>query len=164
LAVSCPSSTYCVAVGQEGDYPTRAVAEHWDGRRWHKDHAPGDASALEALSCASKRLCFATGPPGVFARWDGRHWTSRDTDIGFNDIFCRSGRDCVAVGATFSGDALAARWTGHRLIRQLFPRTPHAAFSGVSCPSAKVCIAVGSDDPGLLVAYSGLARRSQRVR
>jgi hypothetical protein len=88
-AVSCTSSTFCVAVG---DYESRTVGmagliESWNGRSWSVLPSPGvpsDGSGwneLADVSCASSTSCLASGtyqtPHGdtpLQESWAGVSW------------------------------------------------------------------------------------------
>jgi subtilisin family serine protease len=101
--VSCPSATYCVAVGQ---YVNRGVppkefepseettlVEVWNGTAWSVQPSPsrgGSAlSRLASVSCASTSACTAVGNsrPELFSgskaalveRWNGTAWSLQST-------------------------------------------------------------------------------------
>jgi hypothetical protein len=100
--VTCPTSTFCVAVGNSFDQaPVGSTAgyihhqtliEQWDGSSWSIVSSPNDRSentSLAKVSCASASLCFAvgqsvvSGTPNVspnvtsviIEKWDGHEWT-----------------------------------------------------------------------------------------
>jgi hypothetical protein len=139
--VSCSSAIACTAVGEVvlGREPAcshltdgcrvRPLAERWNGRRWSVQqtakHVQGE---FVAVSCPSKRACFAVG-------------TQQPRQIPDpNDLFG------VEKGA------LAERWNGSFWSREPIPSGgyfAHVLFgfvTGLSCVSASACLAVGSWD------------------
>ena len=83
-AVSCASSSACVAVGLSyGDNSSSGpFAERWDGSSWSIERIPqlGDAEALDGVSCASSTDCTAVGygKSSVAAHWNGTRWSARE--------------------------------------------------------------------------------------
>jgi hypothetical protein len=69
-SVSCPSRTFCMAIGPQ----TAAV---WNGRRWRQ--LPGVVhrmASMSGVSCTGRAFCIAVGHDesdvaNVSARWDG---------------------------------------------------------------------------------------------
>jgi hypothetical protein len=136
-AVSCPSSSACVAVGQYGVdyYHHLPFVEVWDGRQWaiHPTPVPeidpnvDVESSLEGVSCLSTTDCIAVGysssmttfEESVLAeRWDGSSWTILPANVGaeavLRGVSCSSST-CTAVGASGvspQGQTLALRWDG----------------------------------------------------
>jgi hypothetical protein len=127
-AVSCPSTTRCVAVGRQevpaaylgarsaGDRP---VTELWDGSTWARTRGvvpPAAADAeLRGVDCI-RTTCMAVGS---YARrlgddrplaeaWDGTGWTLRlpprvrtgheASEAVLSDVACVAPTSCVAVG------------------------------------------------------------------
>ncbi len=78
-SVSCISSSFCVAVDEQGSYTT------WNGAGW-SGMASFDASATGALaqsvSCLSPTLCVASGGDGNAEIYNGAGWTSTSLDPG----------------------------------------------------------------------------------
>ena len=66
-AVSCPSSTACVAVGSYSNSNGRALiplVERWNGTKWTIQSVPaggGRGAGLTAVSCSSGSACTAVG-------------------------------------------------------------------------------------------------------
>lgn len=121
--VDCPSSTFCVAVG---DYETakkddlQTLVETWNGTQWKVRSSPNVSSfddTLNAVSCASPKYCVAIGswPDGnardnrseLFAEsWNGDSWSIAHTPLNpgsasnrLSSISCTTNRICEAVGA-----------------------------------------------------------------
>jgi hypothetical protein len=171
-AVSCPSTTACIAVG---DSTLGSLAESWNGRRWTIQPTPNPPGAigpigstdLQAVSCSSKTACTAVGTTsGMSAngwvplaeRWNGVRWWIQQmplpagaTNSGLTGVSCPSRTMCVAVGSygtrSQSANMLLERWNGKRWSLQPTPHPVGATTSplaGVSCSSPIACTAVGA--------------------
>jgi hypothetical protein len=172
-AVSCASSTACVAVGSYTDSYAGghvALAERWDGKRWSIQETPRPRGATDVrfagVSCASPTFCTAVGAYGnqqgsqpMVGRWDGQRWsiqhapnpTGSAAGAQLAAVSCSSATACIAVGNyNLAGSQRAAplleRWDGTGWSVQPTPDLAGAAadLAGVSCPSPTVCTAVGS--------------------
>jgi len=165
--VSCPTATFCAAVGWFG---TDNLAELWNGTTWWvaPTPTPNDSAnddILTGVSCTSPTACMAVGwytvPSGLgypFAeRWDGTEWTLESVPASNGSqllgVSCASALDCVAVGSvgysTSTGTtALAELWEGSDW-SQLSTANPGSGpgtddvLRAVSCSSPSSCIAVG---------------------
>ncbi len=164
VSVSCPTTTYCVALGDTPFFP-KAFALVFDGTSWTLQRMvrlPG--AMMVALSCASPSSCTAVGRQiatipmrAVIEHWDGTTWTRQVAPpfTGLNalvsGVSCPSASRCVAVGATAptSGGvntAMTMRWNGTfwRVVADAAP--PGASLAAVSCADADHCWAVGVSD------------------
>jgi len=170
VAVSCTSTTHCVAVGAYSPYDVDTLVEVWDGQAWSlqssPDVVPSYYDILNDVSCSSPTACTAVGywetGPITFAtlalRWDGVSWTIQSTPNapGAGETFlygvsCGSSTTCTAVGfseATYAGaeTMFAAVWNGAAWTLEP-PADPPGATSGslydASCSSATACMAAG---------------------
>ncbi len=172
LAISCPSTMSCFAVGEltTGSNSQAALVERWDGSSW-KDvpvPAPKNASAREltSISCFSSIACTAVGsyrvPPSgatevLLERWNGLKWALQTapvlprhvTSITLSQVSCSSSRVCIAVGQSTSSSgaaALAEYWNGTTWTIQALPVLQNrggSKLAGVSCVSPTDCTAVG---------------------
>ena len=127
-AVTCTSSTFCVAVGSavhppDADLvaPSDPLVEQWDGTAWTVVATPGDNSpsnfpfrVLDGVACTSSTDCFAVGhvTNGVgfetlTEHWNGTGWTvvpspNRVAVLGgpqvLSSIACTTATSCLAVG------------------------------------------------------------------
>jgi hypothetical protein len=115
--ISCTSAKACTAVG---DYfngsRTVPLAEHWNGSRWHPQHAAtatgATSSGLTSVSCVRAGACFAVA------------------------FFRQANTD----------KTLAEHWNGQRWIvqgTQMPPDARSADLTSVSCPSPVTCTATG---------------------
>lgn len=157
-AVSCPSPSECIAVGQAG---TSALAIGWNGRRWRVQLAPVRSrgmSVLNGVSCTSAASCIAVGyreqnpsapTRALVERWNGAVWSTVRTpttnpleNAMLNAVSCTGGF-CTAVGSLRTRP-LVERWDGRRWSVQRNPKGgPDASLAGVSCVSPADCTAVG---------------------
>ncbi len=116
-AVSCGSSTTCMAVGGGGSHHTESpVAEQWSGGKWTKTPSlQGGPVLMTAVSCPSSTWCVATGlgsgADPQFELWNGTSWTSMSApELPGNPlalitgIACSSSSFCLAVGSQSSGE------------------------------------------------------------
>jgi hypothetical protein len=121
-AVSCPSTTLCVAVGSENNLIEGAttVGTYASGAwSWSRESSVGNdgtgQGSLDAVSCPSVTLCVAAGSDG--------------TDEGVTTI----GTDTSGTWSWSTESPVANDGTGFGVLK------------GVSCPSMTLCVAVGSD-------------------
>jgi len=169
-AVSCPSATECVAVGEgwEGDNAV-PVAETWTrsgGWKASKPVVPGGdgVSGLYAISCPSTSLCFAAGAADQFGpvpadqlplaeQWTPRGWARLklpalrgSEENTLNGISCTSATQCAAVGdysASLTQYGLIEQLKGGAWSASKAPKSVNGMLSGVSCPATALCVAVG---------------------
>lgn len=135
------------------------------GATWKSLPLPPKAWPINAVACASARICFAGGgdasdddsyPAGslLLTRDGGTAWRTVGTEAYFG-ITCPGGGVCEVVGqsrgraplairVTLSGKVVA-RWqgSGQRFFR--------SSLNGVACTAPNTCSAVGDDG---LVAYT----------
>jgi len=169
-AVSCPSTSFCMAVGTYDDTAESAqgLMLTWSGRSWSaaKETLPADPGNpglnLADLSCASSSFCVAVGNSGgsrsyrLLWTWSGASWAVSEAPTpaggqpsGFlYGVSCASATFCVAVGddgpqsliLSWSGDS----WSAVNASLPADTASPPASFlNGVSCPSTMFCTAVG---------------------
>src|ERR1700694_648162 len=95
LSITCVNSSYCWAVGGDGDQlgHSKAIMEHWNGSSWSLV-PPADsgvpAYTLTGVSCVSISDCWAVGSqtgtpffgstaplpgPSLVEHWDGSSWS-----------------------------------------------------------------------------------------
>ena len=168
LAVSCESSTHCVAVGyvSPGREKYTEIAR-WDGTDWssHEVPVPGAiGSGLLGVSCASAD-CVAvgvdhsptSGPQPLALRRHGGRWAQQALPVPsgrfgeLTGVSCVSTTSCFAVGDIAPSQtvtvAFAEHWDGSRWTEQSIPTPPGATGiipGGVSCVSDTSCTMVGS--------------------
>lgn len=160
MHVSCPTSSDCVAVGDDGTLSSRKLLiERWNGTSWTVQKSPQvpgtDGPQFGSVSCAAASSCTAmgnyltsTGTKLLVEHWNGTSWVRQHIPgAASNSLFyvsCASATSCTAVGLsmtahwngttwTLQQPAIPARATGHRV-----------GLRDVSCPTTSVCEAVGS--------------------
>jgi hypothetical protein len=172
-AVTCPSTSSCIAAGTYmlGDHGRvlPGVAQ-WNGTKWTTTAVPvpPDPSGhgiLFGVTCATSTSCFVVGSyttnqrvRALIDHWDGKRWAfvarprpTGATSSELHAVSCASTSSCFAVGTTnISGrgiQTLAVRWNGARWSVTSTPSQNQARVNeldGVSCPTATNCFAVGT--------------------
>jgi hypothetical protein len=162
--VSCPSATFCEAVGSYASASNVAnpFAEMWNGTAWTPQSTPSPADAtisiLDSLSCASATFCETEGGGSTsFAdAWNGTSWQlqSLPANVSLGLLSCPSADFCESVSGS-----VGAVWNGTTWSPQTFPvRTGYVTgLAAVSCLSATFCEAVGSYYSGSSGPYYALA-------
>ncbi|HVX20115.1 MAG TPA: hypothetical protein VHB02_02070 [Acidimicrobiales bacterium] len=129
VSVSCPSASFCVAVGDQASTPS-------------------------TLTPTTPITIGPTNAVPLIEQWNGSAWTivpsptTGETDL--TSVSCASSTFCVAVGTSFTASATTVttvvdRWDGTTWSAS---RVPSAATTvrlalGVSCTSATFCMLVG---------------------
>jgi hypothetical protein len=142
-SVSCPSTSFCVAVDAEGD------ALNYNGSSWS---SPSLIGGTDAVSCPSVTFCAAVGP-NDFLTYHGTTW-STPTIIGMVDVdsvSCSSASFCVAVDQ--NGDAFT--YNGLSWSSPVSINAPYGDLESVSCSSASFCVALDVDDDAFI--YNGFS-------
>jgi hypothetical protein len=174
LAVSCPTSTSCTAVGTKVLSGTLAFSERWDGTSWAITSMPKPAGAtegaLEDVSCAASTACMAVGwlkegsgpRKGLAERWSTSSWSVKSTavpsgaenGVTLSGVSCMASSACMAVGRTGgvgvvkAESTLAESWDGSEWsIQSTITPLTYSRLSGVSCTAASTCTAVGKKRP-----------------
>lgn len=160
-AISCATTTFCVAVGGRYAPTGQPYFAHFDGSTWTAVPGPTiEGGGLLGVDCVSPTMCIAVGngvTQGVIGplaeRWDGQHWTVMPTDTlgatsSLNAVSCASADDCTAVGSNGVASGLVAHFDGATWASIPVPHTSYYdTLYGVACPAADACIAVGVSSP-----------------
>jgi hypothetical protein len=162
-AVSCTSSSFCMAVGYKmvsGD--DKPFAMVFNGSTWVDSNAITAANAtLKGVSCPTSTYCVAVGSTGGSALaevWSGGSWSTTSevvlptggSSYQLKSISCVSLTWCLTVGTyvTSSGNrAIASRWDGsiwHSVANLTWAVGTSPVAYGVSCITATQCFAVGT--------------------
>jgi hypothetical protein len=165
--VACPTTSTCLAVGQNGYI--NLLAQRWNGSAWSLvpiQTPAASTSQLEDLACSSASSCFAVGaitsPQKVplMERWNGTSWSrvtapkpSTATVAWLTDVSCPSTTFCLATGSDRSSGTerpYSARWNGTSwtVVAMAKPTIYTISVRALSCVSASNCVAVGSYNPG----------------
>jgi hypothetical protein len=180
FAVSCRSSTSCVAVG--------SPALAWNGVSWR---VIALTSPFSAVSCATPTACMATGElptgglPG-YGRWNGLRWQTgrvaappphQGQSVTIGGVSCPTPGFCMAAGNYAYGPAepgpqsrnrtLAEEWTGAtwRVLRTVNVG-PLDELTAVSCTAPDACTAVGMRAAGqfpLAERWNGTSWRAENM-
>jgi hypothetical protein len=165
-SVSCPSATFCVAVGGPdpgGDY---SVALTYNGTSWSAPTILLPGGALTSVSCSSATLCVAVGnvvgakdtQRGFALTYNGTSW-SAPTQIGGNSglgpVSCSSATFCAVVGNFGAVGAEVAKaltyngtsWSAPTQIESDGGRT-------MSCSSATFCLSLDGESA---LTYNGMS-------
>jgi hypothetical protein len=157
-AVSCPSSSTCIAVGST-DYGVRTLAERWNATTGTWTILPsgtGGEGWLQGVSCSSSAACTAVGSAafnGALAeRWNGVTWSVQQMtsprDSGLSAVSCPASTDCTAVGSLGTGGGtFAEQWNGTTdtwTEQATVSPTGNSFLNGVSCSAPAACTAVGN--------------------
>jgi hypothetical protein len=166
-AVSCTSSTFCMAVGYKtvsGD--SKPFAMVFNGSVWAESGvATATNATLKGVSCPTSTYCIAVGSTGGSALaevFNTGLWGTTSAVVlptgGANyqlkSVSCVSTTWCLTVGtyqAAGLNRAIASRWSG-----SAWNAVPNPPFEGaganpiaygVSCVSTALCFAVGTASP-----------------
>ena len=168
-AVSCPTPTYCFAVGSSFDHAVPGPgAMQWSGSAWRSTPRPvgsfGTASrcqrecpepvyrppSFDAVSCASPTRCVALGggSDGSFGfAWDGTTWSELPGlfDAGITAVSCASNGSCLGVGGTkvvtIAGSAVS------KVRPPVSIGTRSSGLNAVDCPAPQQCVVLGTTAP-----------------
>jgi hypothetical protein len=176
-AVSCPSATFCQAVGTG----STAYADTWNGTSWTLTDLP--AAADQAISCLSATFCEAVGDVDAVV-WNGATWTTQPVSaptggngVTLRAVSCVTDAFCEAAGAYYNSAGtqltLAEAWRGTSWTGQR-PASPVGAadleLNGISCTATTACAAVGSfvagqsgEPEGLADGWNGTSWKAERV-
>jgi hypothetical protein len=164
--VSCPSSTVCIAAGQDA-YTGRGFGQLWNGSEWKsviKDSAvvPYGATCSSAVSCEVVGTTNLVNGAPVAERWyedevlHKWHLSAQNvpspagsSGVVLQEVSCTSASACTAVGGYYNGSrrvTLAERWNGSEWTIQSTPNpaSGNTELRGISCASSTSCKAVGT--------------------
>jgi len=158
--VSCPTATFCMAIGSDGDLPysngDEPFVEVWDGTSWSVAAGPDLPAGTIAgwplqVSCGTPTSCgvawgasFDGSYHALLARWDGTTWSSAPqsgTAMDEPAVSCAPDGSCVFV----NGLAGTAVWDGSAFVPT---NSNDPDLTDLSCVSASFCMGVsrsGSD-------------------
>jgi hypothetical protein len=161
LSISCPSTSFCAAVGHNGGADTYNgggwTNGSYNGSGWTYDgliDTTGGVNSLNSVSCPSASFCVAVDGNGNVFYWNGSSWSGPNTiDLngqGLSSVSCPSPSFCVAVDGT--GNALmynGSAWSYKSI-------DPYGqGLTAVSCASSSFCMAL--DTVGNAVEYGPVA-------
>ena len=155
-AISCPTTTLCVAVDNAAERP---------GRLHHRPDGPasawtlttiGSGVTLDSVSCASATFCmiggtdgyYTTAPTGGASGWKATTALSSSYSV-IASLACNTLKLCVGVGYGNAGVGLATgssapsttTWSAS-LIGSDPPAQNAQVVDSVACPTRNFCVAV----------------------
>ena len=142
--VSCPTATFCAAVGA-GGYGQTFNGKSWGAPTNIDPSSNPSGHTLTSVSCPSASFCGAVDQAGNVVTFNGSSWSAPvavdTTRNSLTAVSCTSSSFCVAGdvggnGFTYNGSA----WSGPVTINNV---SNHEGIGGIACPSASFCVAVG---------------------
>jgi hypothetical protein len=142
--ISCPSSTFCVAVGTNG-YAQTYNGSSWGTPQFIDPSLNLSGSPLTSISCPSTSFCAAVDLAGYALTFNGSSWTPRtefdSTRNGVTTVACASASFCVAGDVGGNGFVYnGTSWSAPIIINNT---SNHEGIGDIACPSASFCVAVG---------------------
>jgi len=145
-AVSCTSSTFCVAVDTSG------YATTYNGTSWSTPTDIDSTRSVNAVSCTSSTFCVAVDTSGYATTYNGTSW-STPTDIDstrtLDAVSCTSSTFCEAVDTS----GYATKYTGTWATATDIDST--RSIDTVTCVSTTFCVAAGAS--GYATKYNGIS-------
>lgn len=138
VAISCVSSTFCMAVDNSGDVVL------WTGT-WKppKSVAQSKYRAFSGVSCARSNLCVLVSNYGTDWLYNGGTYSIGTSDVALHaltGVACASQSMCVLVDQ----DGGARLYSGHTTWTPLKLVDPNG-YTAVACVNSAACVAVDSD-------------------
>jgi hypothetical protein len=139
--VSCPTNTFCVAVGPNG-----YAAHSADGATWTRYGQVGSGAVnLHSVSCASAQFCMAGAGNGQVTTFNGTTWSDPQTivdaggpNVPLDPIICVSTAFCLAFGQSSTYVYDGNSWSGPSAL-------PAQGVVVASCGSLTFCMAFADD-------------------
>jgi hypothetical protein len=144
IQVSCPTNTFCMAVGEDLQRGNHGFAAHSaDGATWtsYGQIGSGEAS-LVSVSCVSTQFCMASLSNGQITTFNGTGWSDPILEpggpTGAAQIICLSTAFCLALGHPSTYVYHGNSWSG--------PTTsPPSSWGKASCGSPTFCTVFAGD-------------------
>ncbi len=142
--ISCPTATFCAAVGT-GGWGQTFNGSSWGAPTNIDPSSNPSGHTLTSISCPSASFCAAVDQPGNALTFNGSSWSAPvavdNTLNSFSAVSCVSASFCVAGdvgghGFTYNGSA----WSGPITINSV---SNHEGIGGIACVSTSFCVAVG---------------------
>jgi lysophospholipase L1-like esterase len=164
--VSCPSASFCLAVGNRSSYNTTtnkllvtgSYAATYDAGAWSAPVILDDTGAvdIQSVSCATRSFCVAVGASGYVLTYADGVWGQPQHFAGEPlAVSCPTRLLCMAAGSDNpvnpTRGVVWALGLGSLRSQRSFASTPQLV--SISCPGASFCLA--SDINGNVFAYDG---------
>ena len=172
-SVSCPSRTFCVALGAYFRMPGKVLeyALTYNGRSWSAPVHIDTNGELGPVSCASPSFCAAGGDTSTLT-YNGSFWSAPTSIAGsrpLGSVSCASPSFCAAAGFVVANEGAVGEGLteAEREHIESYARTYNGSFwsapqtvdliqhrlASVSCPAVAFCVAV--DEEGDTLTYNG---------
>ncbi|MFI4956251.1 MAG: hypothetical protein ACHQAX_03480 [Gammaproteobacteria bacterium] len=160
-AVDCPSTSFCVAVGNALTTGTPASLRYevvltWSGGAWSRvssgaignNGAIADTTNFLGIDCPSATFCVVVGSGPVIAFYNSGTWSSGSVAgipaVQYNGVSCVTASDCWAVG-NVSTHAVFIHWNGTAWSQTVGAGVPAQNMLSVKCMATDACWAVGAN-------------------
>ena len=161
VSISCPTSSVCVAVGDDGQGGALIESSSDGGSSFTPQSAPSGTGPLTAVDCPDATNCVAVGDSTLLSSSDGGStWssaTSPTTGADLLAVTCATSSECIAVGMlprVTQADAASVLYSDDGGNTWAAAQVPSwvSGMGAVTCTSATSCIAVGGS---VLVSSDG---------
>jgi hypothetical protein len=148
--VSCPTTTWCMAVDLSGRVLT------FNGTTWSTPkvvfpRVDGQNPGVRAVSCPTTSFCMAVSDYGYGIYRSGTWTVTRSAIAPFRAVDCYSAARCGLVRGDGSSGRGLTTWNGSTLSAPV--TAPWASrVDAIACPSATVCHAIGIEPKGGAIA------------
>jgi photosystem II stability/assembly factor-like uncharacterized protein len=145
IAVSCPTTTQCVAVGAGGTSQQSGLIEvsNDGGATFTNEAVPDETPALQDVTCLNARDCMAVGGTAVLITSDGgTNWSSEYAGGPLASVACINSTDCVAVRWTNPSTLSPAVMTSDGGLTWQAANGYPLEMASVTC-FASTCVGVG---------------------
>ncbi len=142
--ISCPTATFCAAVGA-GGWGQTFNGSSWGAPTNIDPSSNPSGHTLTSISCPSASFCAAVDQAGNAMTFNGSSWSAPvavdTTRNSLSAVSCTSSSFCVAGdvggnGFTYNGST----WSGPITINSV---SNHEGIGGIACVSTSFCIAAG---------------------
>jgi len=147
--VSCPTTTWCMAVDLSGRVMT-FNGSAWTAPKVAFPRFDGHNPEVRAVSCPTTSFCLAVSGHGYGVYRSGT-WTIVSSPLApFRAVDCYSATRCGLLRGDYPGRGLTT-WNGTSLSASV--TAPWASrVDAIACPSATVCHAIGLEPNGGAIA------------
>ena len=157
-AVSCPSTTFCMATDSSGGY-VRFNGSTWTSRASIDSYS--NFFEGRELSCTSASFCVVLDPQLGVRRWNGSTWSAVTALDPVTDL--NGGLDCVSPTMCVVVDQLGRwfRWNGTTWSAAAAFDPTSGGMTSLSCPTDGFCLL--TDGTGRALRWTGTWQPPQVV-
>ncbi|WP_323101158.1 hypothetical protein [Intrasporangium sp. YIM S08009] len=148
--VSCPTSTWCMAVDLSGRVMT-FNGSAWSAPKLVFPRVDGVNQSVTAVSCPTTAFCLAVSDHGYGVYRSGSWTVTRAWQAPFRAVDCYSPTRCGLVRGNSNEGRGLTTWNGSTLSPTVV--APWASrVDAIACPSTTVCHAIGVEPKGGAIA------------